>query len=78
MADATKTLLIGTLNDLVQNEVYALPARLVHLTSTVALEYTAGTTGGSYSTLTNATSGTFCSAAFVRSTTGAARVFVKV
>lgn len=72
------TLLVGKRNALTEDEVYALPARLVHLTSTVALEFTAGTTGGTFAALTGAnTLGVFVSGGFVRCTTAAASVFCK-
>lgn len=71
------TLLIGKRNALVEDEIYALPARLVWLQSTVALEYTAGTTGSSFVALTNSTTGVQCGGGFVRCTSAAASVFVK-
>lgn len=71
------TLLIGMPNDLVQNTVYALPARSVFLQSTVGLEYTAGTTGSTFAALTNSTTGVQCSGGFVKCTTAAAVVRCK-
>lgn len=71
------TLLIGPANALTEDEVYALPARLVWLTSSVALEYTSGTTGGSFAALTGSTTGVQVGAGFVRCTTAAARVYCK-
>lgn len=70
------TLLIGPANTLTQDVVYALPARLVHLTSDAALEVSA-TEGGGFAALSNATTGTFVSTGFVKCTTGSATVRVK-
>lgn len=74
---ATSILLIGKPNDLVQNTVYALPARTVFLQSSVALEYTGGTVGGTFAALTNGTTGVQCSGGFVRCTTAASVVRCK-
>lgn len=71
------TLLVGPPNALTEDEVYALPARLVWLTSTVALEYTAGTIGGTFAALTGSTTGVQVGAGFVRCTTAAALVRCK-
>jgi hypothetical protein len=74
---AYSTLLIGPTNNLVQNEVYALPARLVFIKSSAALEV--GDTSGSFSALAGAnTTGVNCAGGFVRCTTGAAVVRCKV
>lgn len=77
MANSPKTLLIGPPNDLTQNVVYALPARMVFLTSSAALEICSGTVGGSFAALSGGTTGTNVSAGFVKCTTGSAVVRCK-
>lgn len=76
MANAFNTLLIGPRNDMVQNQVYALPARLVYLTANAVLEVSA-TSGGGFAALATSTTGAFVSTGFVRCTTAAAVARVK-
>lgn len=76
MANATNTLLIGPRNDLVQNRVYALPARLVFVTSSAALEVSS-TSGGGFTAVTATTTGTNLGTGFVRCTSGTAVVYCK-
>lgn len=72
----TEEIQVGFLTTLANsNTAYALPPCIVHITSSAAIEVglSTGTTG--WNTLTNAnTIGAFCSAAFVRSTTGTTTV----
>lgn len=72
------TLLIGPPNDLVQNTVYALPARLVFITAADAIEMAKGTEGSAFAALTGAnTTGVYVSGGFVRCTGGATVVRCK-
>lgn len=74
----TTLLLIGPVQTLAQNVVYALPARKVRVQSDVAVEVS-NTTNSGFVTLTGAnTVGVETSAQFIRSTTGDAVVSVKV
>lgn len=72
-----ETLLIGPLNSLTQNVIYAMPARKVKVSSNVQLQVSMTTTTTDF-TNTSAVTEFECSAPFVRSTTGAAKVYVKV
>lgn len=70
------TLLVGPANHLTEDVVYALPARLVYLTSNVALQIS-NTAGGGFGALANSTSGTYVSGGFVQCSTAAAIVYCK-
>lgn len=71
------TLSVGTEQTMTQNEVYALPARLVFVKSSVAIE-AADTSGGSFAALTGAnTTGVNCAGGFVRCTTASATIRCK-
>ena len=66
---ANTLLATGGQNVILQNVIYALPASLTHITASVAIEVSVD--GSTWDVLTGAdTVGAFCSAAFVRCTTG--------
>ena len=71
------TLLVGPANALTEDIVYALPARLVFVTSSVALETSATTGGGWVAQAGTATTGVYLSGGFVRSTAASAVVYCK-
>lgn len=73
----TEALTIGPVHSLVQNQIYALPARRVLLYSDTVVEVsnTIGTTG--FTTVAASTTGVQTSAAFIRCTSGVALVTVK-
>jgi hypothetical protein len=70
------SLTLGIPVTIAQNVVYGLPGRLVHVTSTVAIDVSADNT--TFVPLTGAnTVGVFTSGGFVRCTTGPAVVVCK-
>jgi hypothetical protein len=72
------TLTIGPEHTLTQDVVYALPARLVFVKSSAAIEV-ADTSGGSFAALTGAnTTGINCAGGFVRCTTASPTIRCKV
>jgi hypothetical protein len=73
---ATELLSAGVVYTLVQNQVYALPARAANIDSSLALE-TANTTAFATNGTVAANTPTKVSAGFVRCTTGAAVVSLK-
>jgi hypothetical protein len=67
---------LGPVETLVQNQVYALPARQARLMSSLAVDVSLD--NSTWSALANATTGADVTAAFVRCTTGAALLVCKV
>lgn len=65
---ATTAVLIGPVQTLTQNVVYALPARQVRVMSSIAVDISLD--GSAWAALANSTTGADCTAAFVRCTTG--------
>lgn len=70
------TLLIGPANALVQNTVYALPARQVNLMSSAVIQTSLDNL--TFADVAASTTGTAVTALFVKCTTGAAICVVKV
>lgn len=73
----TQALTIGPVHSLVQNTIYALPARLVRVHSTTAVEVSLSTTTTAFAVLANSTTGAETSAAFVRCTTANTTIICK-
>lgn len=73
----TTSLLIGPPNVLVQNTVYALPARACVLFSSAAVEISNIIDSGFTAQATSATTGLIVSGGFVRCTTGGPTVVLK-
>lgn len=72
----TTALTIGPAHTLVQSTVYAMPARVVRVHSTLAVEISVD--GTAWDALTNSeTTGAEASSGFLRCTTGAAIVMCK-
>jgi hypothetical protein len=72
----TELISIGPPTAMLQNVTYALPARLVHITSSVAIDVSSN--GTAWSALTGAnTTGVLTSGSFIRCTTGSASVTCK-
>ena len=74
---STQALTIGPVHNLLQNVIYALPARNVRVQSTTAVEVSLSTTTTAFAVLANSTTGAETSAAFVRCTTGATTIICK-
>jgi hypothetical protein len=72
----TQLLPIGFPVTLIQNQVYALPARLTYVTSTAAVDISVNSS--TWSALTGAnTLGVYTSASFVRCTTAGSSIVCK-
>ncbi len=67
---------IGVVETLLQNVVYSLPARQIKVMTSLAVDVSLD--NSTWAALANATTGTDCTAVFVRCTTGNALFLCKV
>lgn len=71
----TEQILVGPATNIVQNQVYALPAKLVSITSTRVMQVSVD--NSTFSDVTATTSGTTVTGIYTKCTTGAAVLVAK-